>query len=228
MKKIVAVLCPMPMEFEAVEKAVGRLGEPLDYGFEEKRFALDNCDLILARCGVGKTFAAAKTQKIVMTYAPEHLFVCGVAGAVSRELKVFDIVVPDKVVHGDVYFGAHWCPTDVVDSAKPLFEGNPAFRDDGFRPDRLDAPFNRGTLATLDRFAEEPDKDFLEEKFNAVCIDMESAPVMQIATMNEVPVTIIRAISDNREHSFGDFETNAPKACDAAARALTALLEKLD
>ena len=57
---------------------------------------------------------------------------------------------------------------------------------------------------------------------------MESAPVMQIATMNEVPVTIVRAISDNREHSFGDFETNAPKACDAAARALMTLLEKLD
>ena len=62
MKKIVAVLCPMPMEFEAVEKALGRLGEPLDYGFEEKRFAMDNCDLILARCGVGKTFARTSVR----------------------------------------------------------------------------------------------------------------------------------------------------------------------
>ena len=221
MKKIVAVLCPMPMEYNAVEKAFGRLGETLDYGFEEKRFALDSCDVILARCGVGKTFAAAKTQKVIMTYAPEHIFVCGVAGAISRDLNVFDIVVPDKVVHGDVCFGTSYCPTDVVDSAKPLFDGNP----DGFIPDRLDASCCRGTLATLDRFAEEADKDFLEEKFNAVCIDMESAPVMQIATMNDIPATIIRAISDSREHNFGDFETNAPKACDIAARALTELLK---
>lgn len=225
MKKIVAVLCPMPMEFNAVEQAFGRLGETLDYGFEEKRFSLDSCDVILARCGAGKTFAAAKTQKVIMTYAPEHLFVCGVAGAISRHLKVFDVVVPDKVIHGDVCFGASYCPTDVADSAKPLFEGNPAFRADGFVPDRLNSSFECGTLATLDRFAEEADKDFLEEKFNAVCIDMESAPVMQIATMNDIPVTIVRAISDNREHNLGDFETNAPKACDIAARALTELLK---
>ena len=67
----------------------------------------------------------------------------------------------------------------------------------------------------------------MEEKFNAACIDMESAAVAQIATLWNIPVTVIRAVSDSRKHTFGDFETNAPKACDIAAQALTALLRKI-
>lgn len=91
MKPIIAVLCPMPMEFEAVEKAFGKLGEPLETVFEEKKIDFENLDIILARCGVGKTLAAAKTQKIIQMYEPDHIFVCGVAGAVSEELNVFDV-----------------------------------------------------------------------------------------------------------------------------------------
>ena len=67
----------------------------------------------------------------------------------------------------------------------------------------------------------------MEEKFNARCIDMESAAVCQIATMWNIPVTVVRAISDNRGHTMGDFETNAPKACGIAAQTLSDLLKKI-
>lgn len=225
MKPIVAVLCPMPMEFNAVEKALGLLGENLDYGFEEKAFSLENVDLIVARCGIGKTFAAAKTQKVILTYKPVHLFVCGVAGAIDEKLELFDVVVPNRVVHGDVRFGESYCPSGVTESAQELFDGNAAFTANGFLTERLHAPYKSGTLATLDSFAEESEKTFLEEKFGAVCIDMESASVMQIATLENTPVTVIRAVSDVKNHDMGDFETNAPKACDAAAEALLELLK---
>lgn len=227
MKPIIAVLCPMPMEFDAVEKAFGKLGETLETVFEEKRFEFAGLDVILARCGIGKTFAAAKTQKIIQTYEPDHLFVCGVAGAISEKLDVFDVVVPNRIVHGDVCFGDTYSPTEITESALEFFEGKPGFSQTAYLPERLNAPYESGTLATIDFFAEEKEKDFLEEKFNAVCIDMESAAVAQIATLWNIPVTVIRAISDNRKHSFGDFATNAPKACDAAAQALTSLLKNI-
>ncbi|MBR1777217.1 MAG: 5'-methylthioadenosine/S-adenosylhomocysteine nucleosidase [Alphaproteobacteria bacterium] len=227
MKPIIAVLCPMPMEFAAVEKALGRLGETLETVFEEKRFDLNGLDVILARCGVGKTFAAAKAQKLIQTYEPDHLFVCGVAGAIAEELNVFDVVVPNRIVHGDVCFGNTYSPTDITESSMEFFEGKPGFSASAYLPERLNAPYKSGTLATIDFFAEEAEKTFLEEKFNAVCIDMESAAVAQIATLWNVPVTVIRAISDNRKHTLGDFETNAPKACDIAAEALTELLKKI-
>ncbi|MBR1944725.1 MAG: 5'-methylthioadenosine/S-adenosylhomocysteine nucleosidase [Alphaproteobacteria bacterium] len=227
MKPIIAVLCPMPMEFNAVEKAFGKLGDTLETVFEEKRFDFNGLDVILARCGVGKTFAAAKAQKLIQTYEPDHLFVCGVAGAISEKLNVFDVVVPNRIVHGDVCFGDAYSPTDVTESSMEFFAGKPGFSQTAYLPERMNASYEAGTLATIDFFAEEKEKDFLEEKFNAVCIDMESAAVAQIATLWNIPVTVIRAISDNRKHTFGDFETNAPKACDAAAQALLALLEKI-
>lgn len=228
MKSIVAVLCPMDMEFRAVENVLGLWGDTLEGGFEEKHFSANGVDLILARCGVGKTFAAAKTQKVIMTYHPSHVIVCGVAGAVDPALDLFDVVVPDRVIHGDVYLGGPLCKTGVTESAMPMFRGNPAFSEsEGFLPDRLGASavFKRGTLATLDAFAEEDKKDELEKTCNAACIDMESAAVAQIATLWDVPFTVIRAMSDARTHSFGDFETNAAKACDAAAKALMTLLD---
>lgn len=225
MKPIVAVLCPMDIEFAAAEKAMGVLGETLERGFEEKHFSLGNTEVVLARCGAGKTFAAAKTQKIIMTYRPEHIFVCGVAGAVDTRLDIFDVVVPEYVVHGDVYFGGPLCGTGVSDSARPLFEGKPSFTERGFRADRRHTLYPGGTLATLDAFADEEKKEFLEKECGAACIDMESASVAQIATLHDVPFTVIRAISDSRTHSYGDFETNAPKACDEAAKALAGMLK---
>lgn len=227
MKPIIAVLCPMPMEFEAVEKAFGKLGETLETVFEEKKIDFENLDVILARCGVGKTLAAAKTQKIIQMYEPDHIFVCGVAGAVSEDLNVFDVFVPSRIVHGDIRFGDVYNPTDVTESSLPLFAGKPGYSASAFLPERLNAPYKSGTLATLDFFAEEAEKDFLEEKFNAACIDMESAAVAQIAALWNIPVTVIRAVSDNRKHTIGDFETNAPKACETAAQALTVLLKKI-
>lgn len=227
MKPIIAVLCPMPMEFEAVEKAFGKLGESLETVFEEKRIDFEDLDIILARCGVGKTLAAAKTQKIIQMYEPDHIFVCGVAGAVSEELNVFDVFVPNRIVHGDIRFGDVYNPTDVTESGLSLFAGKPGFSASAFLPERLNAPYQSGTLATIDSFAEEKEKIFLEEKFNAACIDMESAAVAQIAALWNIPFTVIRAISDNRKHTEGDFETNAPKACGIAAQALTALLKKI-
>lgn len=225
MKPIIAVLCPMTIEFDAVENFLGVLGEPMDSGFEEKHYSLVNADLILARCGVGKTFAAAKAQKVIMTYHPAHLFVCGVAGAVDPALQVFDVVIPDTVVHGDVRFGETLCLTGVTSSALPLYEDKPAFTSQGYRADRRHSLYKGGVLATLDSFAEEKEKEFLEKECRAVCIDMESASVAQISTLWGVPFTVIRAISDNRDHSFGDFEKNAPKACDAAARVLVEMIQ---
>ena len=227
MKPIVAVLCPMSSEFAAAEKAFGKLGETLETVYEEKKIDFNGLDVILARCGVGKTFAAAKTQKIIQTYEPDHIVLCGVAGAISEKLDVFDVVVPDRIIHGDVRFVDTYNLTDVTDSSRPLFEGKPAFSEKGYLPERLNAPYTAGTLATIDFFAEEKEKDFLEEQFNAVCIDMESAAVAQISTLWNIPFTIIRAMSDNRKHTLGDFETNAPKACAVAADALLTLLKKI-
>lgn len=227
MKPIIAVLCPMPMEFEAVRKAFGKFGEPLETVLEEQKIDFENLDIILARSGVGKTLAAAKTQKLIQMYEPDHIFVCGVAGAIAPELNVFDVVVPNRIVHGDIRFGDVYNPTDVTESGLDLFQGKPGFSASAFLPERLNAPYQSGTLATIDSFAEEKEKILLEEKFNAVCIDMESAAVIQIATLWNIPVTVIRAISDNRHHTEGDFETNAPKACDIAAQALLTLLKKI-
>ena len=227
MKPIIAVLCPMPMEFDAVEKAFGKLGEPLENVFEEKKIDFENLDIVLARCGVGKTLAAAKTQKIIQMYEPDHIFVCGVAGAIAADLNVFDVIVPDRIVHGDIRFGDVYNPTDVTESGVSLFIGKPGFSSAAFLADRLNAPYRSGTLATIDSFAEENEKTRLEKTFNAVCIDMESAAVAQIATLWNIPFTVVRAVSDSRQQTEGDFETNAPKACETAALALISLLRKI-
>ncbi|MCQ2966408.1 MAG: 5'-methylthioadenosine/S-adenosylhomocysteine nucleosidase [Alphaproteobacteria bacterium] len=227
MKKIVAVLCPMPIEFESVERELGILGEYTDHeNLEEKIFHLPSYDLILARCGIGKTMAAAKAQKIIMTYEPQHIFVCGVAGAIADNLKVFDVLVASKVIHGDFNFGPYK-NVALVDSTVPFFQGKPGFSSTGYIMDRLDSDKLTGIIATLDQFADEEIKVMLEQKCGAIAIDMESAPIAQIATMYDIPVTVIRSFSDSRTDTEHDFEKNCPKACECAAKELIHLLNKL-
>ena len=124
MKPIITVLCPMPMEFAAVEKAFGKLGETLETVFEEKKFDFNGLDVILARSGIGKTFAAAKAQRVIQTYEPDHIFICGVAGAISEKLNVFDVVVPNRIVHGDVCFGDTYSPTEITESSAEFLESS--------------------------------------------------------------------------------------------------------
>lgn len=113
-----------------------------------------------------------------VAYEPKLMIYAGFAGALTDGLHVGDIVLAGEVC--DVG-GRCWQPT--WPSALP--------------EERWTPPLHRGRLLTMDRLiptAEE--KRRLGEQYQAIAVDMESAPFAAICTKAGVPFACVRAISD--------------------------------
>ena len=75
-----------------------------------------------------------------------------------------------------------------------------------------------GRVASGDQFIADPGKkDFIIEKTQALCTEMEGAAIAQTAYRNGVPFVILRAISDKADNSaemdYPAFETLAAHRC---------------
>ena len=166
---------------------------------------IGNNDVIIAKSGVGKVCAALNTQYIIDNYLPDYIINTGVAGGIDEKLDVGDIVIATSLVQHDFdatalgYVKGYMCTGD--DNQKPtifytdeklinLFEN--AIAEVNFH-----SKIYRGVIATGDMFIGTPQKKLeLKELFNASAAEMEACAIAQVATANNIPCLVVRAISD--------------------------------
>ncbi len=176
----------------------------------------------IAWSGWGKVSSArAATRIISSSYKGkclDILFFTGVAGAISPDLKQWDVIIPDHLIQHDM-------------DASPLFE---KYQIPAFNKAKIDSnidwinwarislsninneldKFGKigfGLIATGDQFITK--KTTVEKLRNDLpdlkAVEMEGAAVAQVAVQEEIPWLIIRVISDEADHSspqdFNDF-----------------------
>ena len=184
-------------------------------------------EIIAAVCGVGKVFAAICAEAMINFYAPDMMINIGVAGAVSRELKVYDIVVAEKICQHDMNTTAVGDPIGLLSGINKVYLDtdekmvkliSECLSDEGVH-------FVSGTIATGDLFVETREqRDLIAERFGAVAADMESGSIGQVCYVNNVPFTILRSISD--ADGAVDYMTFAVKAAEVAINAVVAFIKK--
>ena len=181
---------------------------------------IDSKSVVLVRCGIGMVNAAACAQVLCDLFRVSHIINIGVAGALSPEVGIGDIVISEDLVQHDfdaTIFGYALgeIPQLNVKSFLPDFElVKIAQRAGGVVcPERKTV---KGRIVSGDRFiskAEERQKLF--NSFGAVCTEMEGAAIAQVCFLNKKPFVVIRAVSDNADDSagisFGKFVEMAAK-----------------
>ena len=182
-------------------------------------------EVYISLVGVGKVNAAANTQRLIDIFGVECVINSGVAGCITKELGICDVVISKKLTYHDFY------PIDCLDKYSPytsVFNADTKLvelcekaclklkeRENGFR-------YGSGMIVTGDQFIEDSATvKNLGEKYNALCTEMEGAAVAHVCVLNEVPFVVIRAMSDNAdEHadmSFNEMALIAAKrACFVA------------
>lgn len=153
-------------------------------------------NIMLAQCGIGKVNAAINTLKVIRGFHPDLLINTGVAGGTSMRTEIGDVLVADFVAYHDVWCGPGTqpgvadgmdvfmcCDSKIIDSAYKFMEGK-----------RLQV----GLICCGDRFiSEKGEVDNILSLFpEAIAVDMESAAIAQVCTMENVKFNIIRVISD--------------------------------
>ena len=196
--------------------SVERLGS-IDFHLGE----LEGKSVVIAKCGVGKVFAAICAEAMIIGYSPRLIVNTGVGGALAKGLSVTDTVIADKLVQHDMDTSPIGDPIGLISGINKVW-----FETDGRAVEILLSAAKRlglraisASIASGDKFiADRADKEKIVTNFGASVCEMEGAAIAHTAFVNGTPFVVIRAISDSAdEGSSMDYMTFMPIAAKNSA-----------
>ncbi|MBI5066487.1 5'-methylthioadenosine/S-adenosylhomocysteine nucleosidase [Candidatus Woesearchaeota archaeon] len=208
----IALIGAMPQEIEAYKK-------------------LANNNIYVGLVGISKPIAALNTTKIILDSNPDFLIFTGVAGAISEEYKLGDLVIGSYAIDADLDVTV-W--KESPQAPKYKRGEQPFTRQRVYTSDQrlvnLVLDYNKNIkqafVATGSAFLDQKKKTEFLEKINPQLsetlegklktpdvYDMETSAVLQVANHFNKPAIVIRAISDtlegNAPEDFNKFINNS-------------------
>ncbi|MBO5207244.1 MAG: 5'-methylthioadenosine/adenosylhomocysteine nucleosidase [Clostridia bacterium] len=227
MKADIGIIGAMESEIEAL---VGELSDGVTECISGITFHIGTLlgkRVVIAKCGIGKVFAALCAEAMIIKYSPDLIVNTGVGGALASGLSTGDVVIADSLCQHDMDTSAIGDPVGLVSGINKIY----------FEADRraaeilLDAASSLGLCARLGRIASgdkfvasAADKEHITGSFSADVCEMEGCAVAQVAFVNGTPFAVIRAISDSAD---GEATMDYPTFLPIAARNSAALTRKL-
>ena len=220
---MIAIICAMRVELEQILARMENVRQEEQAGVQVYLGVLEGHAAAAAVCGVGKVSAALCTQMLISRYAPSALLHSGIAGGVAPELRHMDLVVARELTYRDMSddIKRDWLPCGgcfVADAGLSSLL-------------RQAAPEARlGCIATGDQFLESREEKLrLQQDYNALCADMESAAVAQVCIVNRVPFAVLRCISDLADdEARGDYDQLEQKAAHLSAEVLCKAVARME
>ena len=228
MKKI-GIVFAMKEELDALLSKVELKNsyEIFDLTFYECEF--NNMECVLVECGIGKVNAARSTQILIDNMKVECIINIGVAGGVSKELDICDIVVGEKLIQHDFDLTGFNHEKGYIPNVGKYIKSDEYLVK--IAMDNCEGiKVHKGVIASGDIFVtEEKMSDKINTKFDALCVEMEGASIAQVCYLSHVPFLVIRSISDspkkgNNKMSFDEFLLKSTDiVADYMKRILTSL-----
>ena len=219
----IGIIGAMAEEVAALKAKMNIESRSVISGIEFFEGTLCGKSVVVAKCGVGKVFAAICAQTMILRFGVTHMINTGVGGALDPKLDLLDLVISDKVVQHDMDTSPLGDPVGLVSGInKVYFEASAellaAARATG-------VPCTEGTIASGDQFiADGAKKAEITERFSASICEMEGAAIGHVCFVAGVEFLIVRAVSDSaHENSVMDF----PQLVSKAALISSELVEKM-
>ncbi|MCR3757867.1 5'-methylthioadenosine/adenosylhomocysteine nucleosidase [Clostridium felsineum] len=194
--------------------------------------SLNDKNVVIVRCGIGKVNAAICTQILVDDFKVDAIINVGVAGGIGKDVLPGDIVIADSLVEHDMDATAFGdkvgqiprmdtfdfkCDPKLVEIANKVcksFENQKA---------------HIGRIATGDQFVADIEKiKWLSSEFDAYACEMEGGSIAHTAYLNKIPFVVIRSISDNANNgAHMDYEKFLPIAIKNSSTILNNMISLL-
>ena len=224
---MIGIIGAMQIEVDALcEKMTEKKSERLS-GIDFYLGKLCGRDVVLARCGIGKVFAAMCAEAMIIKYSPGLIINTGVGGTLTRHLTIGDVAVSSAVCQHDM-------DTTAIGDAPGLISGinvieisaAPALTSLVLsRAEALGYKALGGIIASGDQFINNSDrKAFIRDTFGAIACEMEGAAIGHVCYISGVDFAVIRCISDN---ASGEAEMEYPEMVSRAAVRSQALVESI-
>ena len=229
---MIGIICALSIEVEELTKLLTNKEEKTIAKMKYICGEINGKKVVMTECGIGKVNAAMSTQVMIDHYSPQVIINSGIAGSVSKTLKIGDIVISKDCVQHDFDGTQMGDPKGLIqyndetridipvnkDVAEKLFEAC---------KDIKDTNVVLGRIATGDIFvAEKAMRQSVADEFDALACEMEGGAVAQVCYRNDVPCAVLRCISDDfDENQFMDFMEFRFLAADKSMAAIKNFLE---
>ncbi|MBE6737415.1 MAG: 5'-methylthioadenosine/adenosylhomocysteine nucleosidase [Ruminococcaceae bacterium] len=221
MNKPVGIICAMELELQGLLEIIETENIVEKSGTTFYKGKIRNTDVVLVQCGIGKVSAAICTQMLIDFYSPAVIINSGVAGALSTDVTVGDVVIATAAVQHDFDCTAFGDPKGTLELLGKRIVELPA--DEEISAKLFEAAKTledtrafRGIIATGDKFvADSEERLSIGKEFSALACEMEGGAMAQVCIRAGVPFAILRSISDDIGHNttvdFNEFKIMAAK-----------------
>ncbi|WP_461535888.1 5'-methylthioadenosine/adenosylhomocysteine nucleosidase [Spongorhabdus nitratireducens] len=163
-------------------------------------------DVVVTRSGIGKVNAAITTTELIREFGADQILFTGIAGAVSLELEPADVVISTALVQHDVDLTVFGNKPGLIDGFDDRnFYANQELVEMATRTANTvvgNGQVFQGVIATGDQFIADKSKvKKIHKQFGAIAVEMEGAAVAQVAFLYDIPLVVIRTISDKADGS---------------------------
>lgn len=182
-------------------------------GMDFYKGSLNGKPVVVVRSGIGKVNAALCTQILADCYHVDGVINTGIAGSLKAEINIGDMVLSTDAVQHDVDAACFGYPAGQIPQMNrfsfPADEGLRKLAEECCKQVNPDIHTYSGRVVSGDQFiSDKAKKQWLIQTFDGSCTEMEGAAIAQAAWLNQIPVLIIRAISDKADDSANmDYET---------------------
>lgn len=212
---MLGIIGAMAQEVRQLKEAMEQPRIETVAGMEFYRGTIGGKEAVIVQSGIGKVSAGICAQILVDRFGVDGIINTGIAGSLKAEINIGDLVMSTDALQHDVdavNFGYE--PGQIPQLPVKAFP-----TDDRLRKLAMelcarvnpDIRAHEGRVLTGDQFiSDKAKKQWLTSTFGGACTEMEGAAIAQAAYLNQVPVLIIRAISDKADDSasmdYGAFE----------------------
>ena len=221
----------MPEEIAPILEKVGtyKSTDIADNSYYEANY--NGVDLVIAYSKIGKVFSTLTASTMIHRFGVEKMLFSGVAGGINPALKIGDLIVAKELCQHDLDITAFGHPHGFVPGGSQFVKTDAALRQLAFEVAKeMAKPLQEGTIATGDQFVHDPErKAFIESTFHADALEMEGASVAVVCDALDVPVFILRAISDtaDTDASF-NFDAFMESSAKISADFIMKMVDKLE
>lgn len=205
-----------------VQKFIELLGLTKDDSVKKEVYkgTYEDKNIYVIKSGIGKVNSAAITQFLIDEYHPDLIINSGCAGSLVSNLKILDVALAEYVTYHD------FNPLPIMEEAVPnhgkIYSDRKLI---SIACEAIQSLENKNyqivPICSGDSFVTSKEqREEIKIRTGAKVVDMESASIGHIATLNQIPFIAIRTISD-----FSDGEEYLEE--EAALRSSHLVLEMI-
>jgi len=227
----IAIMGAMPEEIEPIISKLENLQKMSYAANTYYEGTYKGREVVVAYSKIGKVFATLTATILIEKFSCDTLLFSGVAGAISPDLNIGDLIIADGLCQHDLDITAFGHPFGYVPEGEVCIPTDVSLRNVAKEVAKEKGlKLVEGIIATGDQFVANPErKDWISETFKAHALEMEGASVAVVCSSLDVPFFILRAISDSADMDASfNFDAFLESSAKVSADFILSMVDAID